>query len=70
MPKIVSKEEKFVTISAQIPAWLAEKLYAICKEQERSKSYFIRKSIERLLQEFQSFGKEEVLKKIKNSSGS
>jgi len=42
-------KEKFVTISAQIPADLASLLEEVCQIEERSKSYFVRKALEILL---------------------
>ena len=43
-------EKKLVTISAQIPSDLLDSLQALCKQYERSKSYFIRKAIEYFLE--------------------
>jgi hypothetical protein len=43
--------EKFITISAQIPAELAEILKQICDSEERSKSYFIRKGLKMMFAE-------------------
>ena len=43
-------EKKMVTISAQIPIDLLNSLEVLCKKYERSKSYFIRKSIEHFLE--------------------
>jgi len=45
------KENKVVTISAQIPAELEKSLIKLCESQERSKSYYIKKALERLIQE-------------------
>ena len=45
------KENKVVTISAQIPAELEKALIKLCEIEERSKSYFIKKALERLIQE-------------------
>jgi metal-responsive CopG/Arc/MetJ family transcriptional regulator len=42
-------KEKFITISAQIPADLVCLLEEICQIEERSKSYFVRKALEGLL---------------------
>ena len=42
-------KEKFITISAQIPADLAYLLEKVCQIEERSKSYFVRKALEGLL---------------------
>ncbi len=42
-------KEKFITISAQIPADLAYLLEEVCQIEERSKSYFVRKALEGLL---------------------
>jgi predicted DNA-binding protein len=42
--------KKLVTISAQIPSDLLDSLEVLCKEYERSKSYFIRKAIEYFLE--------------------
>lgn len=39
------------TISAQIPSDLDQGLALICKMEERSKSYFIKKALEKLLKE-------------------
>jgi predicted DNA-binding protein len=43
------KENKVVTISAQIPAELEKLLIQLCNTEERSKSYFIKKALEKLL---------------------
>lgn len=43
--------EKLVNISAQIPSDLAEKLQKISDFEERSKSYYIKKSLEKFLSE-------------------
>jgi predicted DNA-binding protein len=40
-----------VTISAQIPAELEKALIKLCESEERSKSYFIKKALEKLIQE-------------------
>ncbi len=40
-----------VNISAQIPASLAKKLEKVCAFEERSKSYYIKKSLEKFLEE-------------------
>ena len=45
------KENKVVTISAQIPADLEKSLIELCESEERSKSYFIKKALEKLIQE-------------------
>ena len=45
------KENKVVTISAQIPAELEKTLIQLCELEERSKSYFIKKALEKLIQE-------------------
>lgn len=45
------KENKVVTISAQIPAELEKELIKLCESEERSKSYFIKKALEKLIQE-------------------
>ena len=45
------KENKVVTISAQIPAELEKTLIQLCEFEERSKSYFIKKSLEKLILE-------------------
>ncbi len=45
------KENKVVTISAQIPADLEKSLIKLCEFEERSKSYFIKKALEKLIQE-------------------
>ncbi len=45
------KENKVVTISAQIPAELEKLLIQLCDNEERSKSYFIKKALEKLLDE-------------------
>jgi len=45
------KENKVVTISAQIPAELEKSLIKLCEFEERSKSYFIKKALEKLIQE-------------------
>lgn len=45
------KENKVVTISAQIPAELEKELMRLCQNEERSKSYYIKKALEKLLQE-------------------
>lgn len=41
--------DKIVTISAQIPTWLDQDLTRICKREERSKSFFIKKALENFL---------------------
>jgi predicted DNA-binding protein len=43
------KENKVVTISAQIPADLEKALMKLCDKEERSKSYYIKKALEKLL---------------------
>lgn len=45
------KENKVVTISAQIPAELEKELIKLCELEERSKSYFIKKALDKLIQE-------------------
>jgi predicted DNA-binding protein len=45
------KENKVVTISAQIPAELEKTLIELCELEERSKSYFIKKALEKLILE-------------------
>lgn len=45
------KESKVVTISAQIPAELEKSLIKLCESEERSKSYYIKKALEKLIQE-------------------
>ncbi|MFM6972666.1 MAG: hypothetical protein ACKO6C_05045 [Alphaproteobacteria bacterium] len=45
------KENKVVTISAQIPADLEKLLIRLCEFEERSKSYYIKKALEKLLTE-------------------
>lgn len=45
------KENKVVTISAQIPAELEQSLIRLCVKEERSKSYYIKKALERLIHE-------------------
>ena len=45
------KENKVVTISAQIPAELEKILIQLCELEERSKSYFIKKALEMLILE-------------------
>ena len=60
------KENKVVTISAQIPAELEKTLIKLCESEERSKSYFIKKALEKLIQErFKEVG--SVVKKTKVS---
>ena len=54
------KENKVVTISAQIPADLEKSLIKLCEFEERSKSYFIKKALEKLIQ--------EKVKEVANSS--
>ncbi len=54
------KETKVVTISAQIPAELEKSLIKLCESEERSKSYFIKKALEKLIQ--------EKVKEVANSS--
>jgi predicted DNA-binding protein len=54
------KENKVVTISAQIPADLEKSLIKLCEFEERSKSYFIKKALEKLIQ--------EKIKEVANSS--
>lgn len=46
-----SMQEKMTTISAQIPSSLNKGLAIICEMEERSKSYFIKKALEKLLKE-------------------
>lgn len=43
--------QQTVNISAQIPAELAKKLERVANAEERSKSYYIKKSLEKFLQE-------------------
>lgn len=43
--------DHIVTISAQIPSHLDQDLTRICKLEERSKSYFIKKALENFLKE-------------------
>jgi RHH-type rel operon transcriptional repressor/antitoxin RelB len=38
-----------INISAHIPATLSDKLEKVCKLEERSKSYYIKKSLEQYL---------------------
>ncbi|MFZ9181265.1 MAG: hypothetical protein ACO201_05295 [Rickettsiales bacterium] len=45
------KENKVVTISAQIPAELEKLLIKLCESEERSKSYYIKKALEKLINE-------------------
>lgn len=45
------KENKVVTISAQIPADLEKLLIKLCESEERSKSYYIKKALEKLISE-------------------
>ena len=45
------KENKVVTISAQIPAELENLLVRLCVSEERSKSYYIKKALEKLISE-------------------
>ena len=44
-------QERVITISAQIPNHLDQGLTMICNMEERSKSYFIKKALEKLLAE-------------------
>lgn len=44
-------QDTIVTISAQIPSSLDRDLGIICQIEERSKSYFIKKALEKLLKE-------------------
>ncbi|NBV06435.1 MAG: ribbon-helix-helix protein, CopG family [Proteobacteria bacterium] len=44
-------QNQLVTISAQIPASLDKDLTKICESEERSKSYFIKKALEKYLAE-------------------
>jgi predicted DNA-binding protein len=44
-------QDTLVTISAQIPSSLDRDLGIICQQEERSKSYFIKKALEKLLKE-------------------
>ena len=44
-------QERVITISAQIPSHLDQGLAMICSMEERSKSYFIKKALEKLLAE-------------------
>lgn len=43
--------DNLITISAQIPTELDKNLSIICQVEERTKSYFIRKALEKLLKE-------------------
>jgi predicted DNA-binding protein len=45
------KDNKVVTISAQIPADLSEMLDNLCKTNERSKSFYIKKALEKFILE-------------------
>ncbi len=56
------KENKVVTISAQIPADLAELLEDLCKNNERSKSFYIKKALEKFIHELAD---QEKIKKKK-----
>ena len=44
-------QEKLITITAQIPKQLDKDLTMVCKVEERSKSYIIRKALEKLVAE-------------------
>ena len=44
-------KQKVVTISAQISAELEKALNMVCDLEERSKSYFIKKALEKLILE-------------------
>ena len=46
-----TESDAVVTISAQIPAWLEEDLIKVCKIEERSKSYLVKKALEKFLEE-------------------
>ncbi len=50
---------KLVTISTQIPHQLLITLESVCKEEERSKSYFIKKALEEFLKS--KIGQKEFL---------
>lgn len=45
------KNTNNVTISAQIPKELADFLEKICKETERSRSYVVRKALEKFIKD-------------------
>ncbi len=45
------KENKVVTISAKLPAELEKLLIKLCESEERSKSYYIKKALEKLINE-------------------
>ena len=45
------KENKVVTISAQIPAELEKTRIELCELEERSKSFCVRKALEKYLEE-------------------
>ena len=51
MDKYYEKNTNNVTISAQIPKELADLLEEICKETERSRSYVIRKALEKFIKD-------------------
>ena len=51
MDKYYEKNTNNVTISAQIPKELADLLEKICKETERSRSYVIRKALEKFIKD-------------------
>jgi len=60
------KENKVVTISAQIPAELEKLLIKLCESEERSKSYYIKKALEKLIGD--RLKDPSVAKKIKTSA--
>jgi predicted DNA-binding protein len=55
------KDNKVVTISAQIPADLSEVLDNLCKTNERSKSSYIKKALEKFI--FELLDQEKAKKK-------
>ena len=58
-------QTEVVTISAQIPKKLDKNLTKICELEERSKSYFIKKALEKLLAErLQDLADYEEAKKL------
>lgn len=59
------KENKVVTISAQIPADLEKLLIKLCESEERSKSYYIKKALEKLISE--KLKDPTIAKKVKQS---
>ncbi len=59
------KENKVVTISAQIPADLEKLLIKLCESEERSKSYYIKKALEKLISE--KLKDPIIAKKVKQS---